>query len=132
MPAKSPRSPKKGGNKKSPVTGAHRAGVVFAPARCNRMLRQGRFSERMGSSAGVFMAGVLQYIAEELCELSGDMCESYKKKTITPQHINLAMRSDPELNKLMHQTTVSMGGMLPNINEFLMPKKKGAKAMDAS
>ena len=108
MPAaKSPRSPKAKsprakGSRKQTVTGAQRAGTVFAPARCSRELRNGRYSERMARSAGAFMAGVLQYISEELCELAGDMAGSRGRKTIAPQDLNLAMRSDPELAKLMH------------------------------
>ena len=79
------------------------------------------------------MAGVLQYITEELCELAGDLCESRKKKIITPEHLNLAIRSDNELAKLMFMATISQGGMLPNVNEFLVPQKKGKKTKaDAS
>jgi histone H2A len=87
----------------------------------------------MGKSAGTFMAGVLQYITEELCELAGDMCESRKRKTISPEHLNLAIRSDHELAKLMYKSTISQGGMLPHIHDVLMPMKKGGKAKtDAS
>ena len=67
------------------------------------------------------MAGVLQYITEELCELAGDMCESRKRKIISPEHLNLAIRSDNELAKLMYMSTISQGGVLPHINEFLVP-----------
>ena len=130
MPAGKTKSPKGkvGSKKRAVVSGAAKAGIVFAPARCTRLLRQGRYSERMGMGAGAYMAGVLQYITEELCELAGDMCESRKRKTISPEHLNLAMRSDHELAKLMYRATISQGGMLPNINEFLVPKKKGGKS----
>ena len=70
------------------------------------------------------MAGVLQYLVEELCELSGKMCLEHKNKTIAPKHINLALRSDTELAKMLYMTQISQGGMLPNINEFLLPNKK--------
>ena len=134
MPAaKSPKG--KMGSKKraAAVSGAVKAGTLFAPARCLRLLRQGRYSERMSAGAGAYMAGVLQYLCEELCELSGDMCESRKRKTISPEHINLALRSDHEFAKIMHMTTIAQGGMLPNINEFLQPNKKGGKSkVDAS
>ena len=130
MPAGKTKSPKgKVGSKKTAVvSGAAKAGIIFAPARCTRLLRQGRYSASMGMGAGAYMAGVLQYITEELCELAGDMCESRKRKTISPEHLNLAMRSDHELAKLMYRATISQGGMLPNINEFLIPKKKGGKS----
>ena len=134
MPAaKSPKG--KMGSKKraAAISGATKAGIVFAPARCMRLLRQGRYSERMSAGSGAYMAGVLQYLCEELCELSGDMCESRKKKTISPEHINLALRSDHEFAKIMHMATIAQGGMLPNIHEFLQPMKKGGKSKaDAS
>ena len=131
MPAGKTKSPKAKGRKAGGpiVSGATRAGLVFAPARCTRLFRQGRYSERCSGSTGAYCAGVLQYICEELCELAGDMCESRKKKTITPEHLNLAIRSDHELAKLMYKATVAQGGMLPNINEFLLPNKnKGGKS----
>ena len=54
------------------VSGQTKAGLIFAPARCARLLRAGRFSERVGSSAGVFMAGCLEYLVRELLEIAGD------------------------------------------------------------
>jgi len=66
--------------------------------------------------------------------LAGDICEQHGRKTIAPQHLNLAIRSDPELAKLMVSSTISQGGMLPNVSTFLFPPKakKGGKQADAS
>ena len=99
------KSRKKGGKgmaKAKAVTGQQRSGLTFAPSRCNRYLKQGRYSTRYGASAGVFMAGVLQYLAEEVLDLSANVCLEHKKKTISPKHLNLALRSDPELGKMMY------------------------------
>jgi histone H2A len=74
------------------------------------------------------MAGVLEYLTAEIIELAGSVCEENKRSTISPKHLNLAIRSDPELNKLMSKITVSQGGMLPNIQEALKPQKKGGKS----
>ena len=52
---------------------------------------------------------------------------------IVPRHIQLAVRNDDELNKLMASTTIAQGGVLPNIHYKLIPKKKGeGKEVDAS
>jgi len=88
---------------------------MFPTGRLNRMLKQGRYSDRFSTSAGVFLSGVLEYLTAEIIELAGSVCEENKKKTIAPKHLNLAVRSDPELNKLMHTITISQGGQLPNI-----------------
>jgi len=36
----------------------------------------------------------------------------------------LAIRNDDELNKLLDNTTIAAGGVLPNIHVFLIPTKK--------
>jgi len=46
------------------------------------MMRNGRYAQRLGGSSGAFMAGVLEYLTLEICELSGLICEKHKKKTI--------------------------------------------------
>ena len=61
------------------------------------------------------MAGVLEYLTAEICELAGNICEKNKMKTIQPKHINLGVRSDDELNKLMCEVTIVAGGKLPYI-----------------
>ena len=37
--------------------------------------------------------------------------------------LQLAIRNDEELNKLLSGVTISQGGVLPNINAVLLPKK---------
>jgi len=46
------------------------------------MMRKGRYATRQAGSAGAFMAGVLEYLTLEICELSGIICDKHKKKTI--------------------------------------------------
>lgn len=42
---------------------------------------------------------------------------------IIPRHLQLAVRNDEELNKLLSGVTISQGGVLPNIQAVLLPKK---------
>ena len=90
--------------RKPGVTGQTKAGLIFAPARCNRLLKQGRFANRFSTQAGVFMAGVLEYLSCELLELAGNCAEEHKKKTIMPRHLQLAIFNDEELNKVLAAT----------------------------
>jgi histone H2A len=41
--------------------------------------------------------------------------------------LQLAVRNDEELNKLMGGITIAAGGVLPNIHAVLLPKKAGGK-----
>ena len=53
------------------------------------------------------MASVLEYLTCEILELAGNACLESNKKTITPRHLQLALGSDDELNKLICATTIS-------------------------
>ena len=88
-------------------------------------MRQGRVAARIGAGAPVYMAAVLEYLCAEILELAGNAARDNKKSRIIPRHIQLAVRNDEELNKLMGGVTIASGGVLPNIHAVLLPKKKG-------
>ena len=111
---------RKNPEKKEAVSGQVKAGVVFSPARLNRYMRKGRYSERQGQSAGYFMAGVLDYLCSELLEGAGGIAEQHKPKAqlkpyIKPKHIQMSIRTDPEFEKLMANIQISDGGCASNI-----------------
>lgn len=68
-----------------------------------------------------------QYLCAEIVELAGNACRDNKKKRITPRHLQLAIRNDEELNKLLQGVTIAEGGVMPNIHSVLLPKKVARK-----
>ncbi|XP_031556055.1 late histone H2A.2.2-like [Actinia tenebrosa] len=107
-----------------PKSRSAKAGLQFPVSRVHRFLRKGNYSKRIGSGAAVYLAAVLEYLAAEVLELSGNAARDNKRRRIIPRHILLAVRNDEELNKLLSSVTISQGGVIPNIQAVLLPKKK--------
>ena len=105
-----------------------KAGLQFPVGRIARFMRKQRVAARIGAGAPVYMAAVLEYLAAEILELAGNAARDNKKARIIPRHIQLAVRNDEELNKLLGGVTIAQGGVLPNIHAVLLPKKKAGKA----
>ena len=57
---------KGGGPKKKPVSRSVKAGLQFPVGRIGRYLKKGRYSQRLGTGAPVYLAAVLEYLAAEV------------------------------------------------------------------
>ncbi|CAG8554463.1 10194_t:CDS:2 [Acaulospora colombiana] len=110
------------------VSRSARAGLQFPVGRLHRHLRNGNYAFRVGGGAPVYLAAILEYLTAEILELAGNAARDNKKSRIIPRHIQLAIRNDEELNKLLGHVTISEGGVLPNIHQDLLPKRTGKES----
>ena len=101
---------------KKAVTKSAKAGLQFPVGRIARYLKKGKYATRIGAGAPVYLAAVLEYLAAEVLELAGNAARDNKKTRIVPRHIQLAVRNDEELSKLLSGVTIAAGGVLPNIH----------------
>ena len=113
---------KAGRGKKSSksTTRSAKAGLQFPVGRVGRYMRDQRIAGRIGAGAPVYMAAVLEYLAAEILELAGNAARDQKKARIVPRHIQLAVRNDEELNKMLSDVTIASGGVLPAIHPSLV------------
>ncbi|KAK2142373.1 hypothetical protein NP493_4914g00001 [Ridgeia piscesae] len=79
---------------------------------------------RQGEDKG--LPGMPQNVLRNSCARRsdpGNAARDNKKSRIIPRHLQLAIRNDEELNKLLSGVTIAQGGVLPNIQAVLLPKK---------
>ncbi|XP_030513225.1 probable histone H2A.3 [Rhodamnia argentea] len=114
--------------KKLSSSRSSKAGLQFPVGRVARFLRTGKYADRLGAGAPVYLAAVLEYLAAEVLELAGNAARDNKKTRVAPRHIQLAVRNDEELGRLLGAVTIANGGVLPNIHNTLLPKKAAAGA----
>ena len=71
----------------------------------------------------MYLAAVLEYLMAKILELAGNVARDKKKTCIILRHLQLAIRNEEELNKLLGGVPIAQGGVLPNIQAVLLPKK---------
>ena len=109
------------GKSKRPATSrSTKAGLQFPVGRIHRFLKQRFLGKRIGSTAPVYLAAVLEYISAEVLELAGNASKDFKCKRITPRHLQLAIRGDDELDELL-KGVIAGGGVAPHIQTHLFP-----------
>ncbi|EFX78421.1 hypothetical protein DAPPUDRAFT_320380 [Daphnia pulex] len=109
-------------------TRSSRSGLQFPVGRTHQMLHKGSYAEPVGAGPSVYLAAVIEYLANEVLELAGNAARDNKKTRIIPRHLQLATRNDEELNKLLSGVTIAQGGVLPNVQAVLLPKKTDKSA----
>jgi len=118
-----PGSAQKKSERTAPINRSFRAGVVFPVGRMNRRLHKGKYAKRISQGTPVYLAAVLEYLTAEVLELAGNAARAHNRIRITPRYITLAVRGDEELNELLANVTIAEGGVVPNIQSVLLPKK---------
>lgn len=101
-----------------------KAGLMFPVGRMKTQLRRHKVADRIGAGAPIYTAAVLEYMVAELVEMAGNSARDNKRKRITSRDLMLAVRNDEEFNKLLRNVDIPEGGVIPNIHQALMPKRK--------
>ncbi|KAJ7300746.1 histone H2A [Mycena albidolilacea] len=108
-----------------------KAGLQFPVGRIHRLLKKGNYAQRVGAGAPVYLAAVLEYLAAESSSSRATPRGITRSHRIVPRHLQLAIRNDEELGKLLGSVVISQGGVVPHIDPSLLPTatKKGKGAV---
>lgn len=116
-------------------TRAARAGLEFPVARIHSKLKaMVPANARVGGTAAVFMAAVIEYLVAELCELAGERAKlsdtsggPKKRVRISPRAIQFAIAEDHEFAELLKRVTLSGGGVVPMTDKKLRDQMNANK-----
>ena len=78
-----------------------RACLQFPISRKHRPLKKGHNVERIGTGAPLYLASMLEYLSAQIFELAGNVARDNKKTIIITRHLQLVIRNDEELKKLL-------------------------------
>ncbi|KAL5968941.1 Histone H2A, partial [Taenia solium] len=88
------------------------AGLQFSVGRAYRLFLRCNYVKRV------------EYLAAEVLQLAGNAVCDYKKTRIIPRRLlQLAIRNDEEVNKMLGGVTIAQGGVVLNIQAMLLPTK---------
>ena len=109
------------------ISASTRADLLFSIPKVAKLMRRDRLAATVGRRPAVVMAAVMEYIASEVLELAGNVCQEAHKKQLRPRHIMLAVANDEELSKVISGAIFHESGVAPHVEPSLFPAKKSKK-----
>ena len=106
------------------ISRSSKAGLNFPVGRIARLLKHGRYAERIGIGAPVYLASVLEYLVTEILEITVMFVKQSKKNRIIPRFVYLGLKEDYEFNKLFCNTIITCSGVAPDTSKKLLAKQE--------
>jgi len=100
-------------NKKR-VSKQYKANIIFSPSIIDKIFKN---EIKISNSSKIFISAVLEYLTFEILDLSIIFCKDDNRSRITIRDIQIAVKTDNELNKLFNKLNIILlgGGVLPTI-----------------
>ena len=106
-------------------------GSIIKISRIARYQKAGRYAKAIGAGSPIYLAAVLEYIAQEILELARAEAIQQKKKRVNPDHIVKAISKDPELQHFLRDAKFCNAGYAPKIKPKVDTGKKTKKVEES-
>lgn len=97
LPKKSQKSKK--------ITKAKKSGIIFPPSRVRSIIEKElvdyKINFRISSTAPIYLAAVMEYLTDEILQVSGYECINSKREKITVEDIKKGVEKDDELRRTL-------------------------------
>ncbi|XP_039078604.1 histone H2A-Bbd type 2/3 [Hyaena hyaena] len=87
-----------------------RAQLSFSVSYVEHLLREGHYSKRLGESAPIFLAAVIEFLTTKVLELAGVEARNRGRRLITPDLLDMAVHNHTLLSDFFQSTTISQVG----------------------
>lgn len=107
--------------KKAPMRKEAKAGILFPVGKINKRMAKSGWTDRVGGTAPIWVAAVCDYLAREVVDATAKACkDGGKHKRIQPRDVILAIRNDPDLNRVFAGVKVLVGDKLKGVSDEIV------------
>jgi histone H3/H4 len=102
------------------------SGLKVPPSRIHRIIAD-TCKQRIGTTASIYCAAVVEYIIAEILELAGSVTTQETRKVISSRDLFMAINHDEELHDLLKNKLnieILTGSVIPKIHSILIPRNK--------
>lgn len=96
--------------------------VLFPIRRIRRNLKESCRGNKIQIEAAIHLATVLDYLTDELLQISREQAKLDKKHRITPRHIRLAINEDSDFSEVFKNVTIADSGVTPMFEKIQKPE----------
>ena len=96
--------------------------IQFPPTRIRKIIAD-TCKQKIGATASVYCAAVVEYIIAEILNLAGNSTTDKKRKVVSSHDLYMGINQDEELHKLVKNKLnieILTGAVLPGIHSILL------------
>ncbi|KAG8190167.1 hypothetical protein JTE90_008700 [Oedothorax gibbosus] len=115
------------------VSKSRKSNLKFPVSRIKAMLLVNNYAHQISDKSAVFLAAVIEYVCMEILEWSLNAARSHSNSNrIQPEHINIALRRDPELSAMFPRLVIPRSTLVSMVHYPRMitgfPQTRGSES----